>query len=368
MKNILLIAGTRPNFVKLAPLYHRFKSETGFKISVCHTGQHYDKNMSDSFFECLELPVPDFSLNVKGGNVPETIGKTILAINEVLQQHHFDLVIVFGDVNATVAGAITAVQSGIKLMHVEAGLRSFDRRMPEEINRILTDSVSDYLMVSEESGLKNLKREGFSDDKVFYVGNIMIESLIRTRSRWEKIGFDNVIESVRKNEFALVTFHRPENVDNGQKLKRIVSLLKETARHFPVIFPIHPRTSAKLKEMDLFKELEDNDSLILTDPLGYFEFLNLVSKAKFVMTDSGGIQEETSFLNVPCVTFRNNTERPVTIDEGTNILMDVLTDFSIDSLLKDMEELRKKNETTIKYWDENVSQRIMEVVVKAIGA
>jgi UDP-N-acetylglucosamine 2-epimerase (non-hydrolysing) len=184
---ILLIAGTRPNFIKIAPLYHSFKEIPSFKVKLCHTGQHYDRNMSASFWECLELPDPDFDLKISGGNVPDTIGKTIVGINELLQQNHFGLVIVVGDVNATVAGAVAAAQNGIKVMHVEAGLRSFDRRMPEEINRVITDHVSDFLMVSEPSGLDNLSHEGISFEKVHLVGNIMIESLIRTRAKWSSI-------------------------------------------------------------------------------------------------------------------------------------------------------------------------------------
>lgn len=367
IKNILLIAGTRPNFVKLAPLYHRLKKETYHNIFICHTGQHYDKNMSDSFFECLELPTPDFILNVRGSNVPETIGKTIIAVNEVLLANSFNLVIVFGDVNATVAGAISAVQSGIKLMHVEAGLRSFDKRMPEEVNRVLTDSIADYLMVSEESGLINLYKEGYPQEKIHYVGNIMIEALISTMPKWKKIKFNNDIDEVKKYSYALATFHRPENVDDQVRLKKIVDILIETAKSFHVIFPIHPRTKIKLIEFDLYNIINNNENIYLNEPLGYFEFLNLISEARFVMTDSGGIQEETTYLKVPCITFRNNTERPSTIKEGTNVLINVMSEFTLDGLLEKVEVLKYSNKSPIKFWDAEVSKRILQQINNSLS-
>lgn len=367
MKNILLIAGTRPNFVKLAPLYHRLKSETNFSLAVCHTGQHFDKNMSDSFFECLELPSPDFSLNVRGNSVPDTIGKTIVSITEVLQTRKFDLVIVFGDVNATVAGAVAAVQSGIKVMHVEAGLRSYDKRMPEEINRVLTDSIADFLLVSEQSGLQNLEKEGVSEERVFHVGNIMIETLIRTMPKWKEVTLTPPVEQLKKEAFALATFHRPENVDDREKLQKVVELLKEVASHVPLAFPVHPRTRQRLKETGLLTELERVSNIHLMEPLGYFEFLNLVSHADFIMTDSGGIQEETTYLNIPCLTFRNNTERPATIASGTNLLLNILDKFTFNELLVKMKRIREDERDPIPFWDENVSERITKIIKNSMS-
>ena len=318
MRKILLIAGTRPNFIKLAPLYHRIKSEAPeIQPLICHTGQHFDFNMSDIFWQNLELPSPDFQLNIKGNGVVDTIGKTLLGINEIIGQQHFDLVIVFGDVNATAAGAIAGAQSRIPVMHVEAGLRSFDRDMPEEINRVITDHVSDYLMVSEPSGLKNLKQEGFPDSRVIMIGNIMIECLIRTKKHWEAIKLGKGIQLFYDRKPVVATFHRPENVDNPVTLQRMIDILQGLSARHSVVFPVHPRTKSRLEQYKLMEQIENNANILLTEPLSYFEFLKLVSNARLVITDSGGVQEETSFLNIPCITFRKNTERPVTVELGT---------------------------------------------------
>jgi UDP-N-acetylglucosamine 2-epimerase (non-hydrolysing) len=357
---ILLIAGTRPNFIKIAPLFHSFKDVPAYKVKLCHTGQHYDRNMSASFWECLELPDPDFDLKISGGNVPDTIGKTIIGINDLIQKNHFDLVIVVGDVNATVAGAIAASQNGIKVMHVESGLRSFDRRMPEEINRVVTDHVSDFLMVSEPSGLDNLSREGISFEKVHMVGNIMIESLIRSRAKWSTINLGNQF-NINPGNYVVGTFHRPENVDDRKNLTRLVDIIDHISKDQKIIFPVHPRTKNRIAEFRLDHILK-NENIISVDPLGYFEFLKLVSESKFVITDSGGLQEETTYLNIPCITIRNNTERPITLTRGTNKLIRLNDDQATLEISRHLKKIQKRKNVQIALWDDKVSQRIIKVI------
>lgn len=367
MKKILLVAGTRPNFIKLAPLYHRIKTEApNLQPYICHTGQHFDFNMSDIFWENLELPLPDFQLNIKGVGVADTIGKTILGINDVIKHNSFDLMIVFGDVNATAAGAIVGVQSRIPVMHVEAGLRSFDRDMPEEINRIITDHVSDYLMVSEASGIKNLKNEGVSDNKMLLVGNIMIECLLRTKKYWQTITLNKGINNFYEHKPIVATFHRPENVDNTDTLKRLVEILFAFSKDKPVIFPVHPRTKHQLELNNFFKEIKSNINIIVTTPLSYFEFLKLISNASLVITDSGGVQEETSFLNIPCITFRKNTERPVTVELGTNLMMDIWREDFYTCTQHHIKNILLRKYVPIPLWDNEVSNRIVQVIKKLL--
>jgi len=357
---ILLIAGTRPNFIKLAPLYHTLTKKK-YDIKICHTGQHYDKNMSGSFWETLRLPNPDFSLNVRGSNVPEIIGKTTVAIGNLLNNHRFDFVIVFGDVNATAAGSIAAVQTHIPVMHVEAGLRSYDRLMPEEINRMITDHITDYLMVSEKSGIENLKKEGICDDKVFFVGNIMIESLLMTKEKWGNIEHNDVISNFIRDKYAIATFHRHENVDTVEDLNKIIAILREVSKRIRIVLPLHPRTYKNLQKFNLLEEI-NSENILITQPLDYFRFINLVSNSKVVLTDSGGIQEETSYLNIPCVTFRKNTERPITIELGTNILMSVDEKNTLDKVLKHVLDINEKKYEVIPLWDNQVSERIEKVI------
>lgn len=361
---ILLVAGTRPNFIKIAPLFHNLKNQDWCEVKICHTGQHYDKNMSDIFWEYFSLPEPDYFLGVSGGNVPQIIGHTTVAISELLQKEEpkFDLVVVFGDVNATVAASIAAVQLGIKLMHVEAGLRSFDRQMPEEINRILTDHIADFLMVSEPSGLENLKNEGISEDKISYVGNIMIESLLNTQSKWENTKFSNDLENIINENYILSTFHRPENVDTEKALNLVVNRLEELTSIANVVFPIHPRTLSRLKKWGLLDRIVQNTKIIDLPPQGYFEFIKLISKSTLVVTDSGGIQEETSFLNIPCITLRKNTERPVTIEKGTNKLMSISGSDFLAEVKEHYNLLAKKTNSKIEKWDKSVSDRIINTI------
>ena len=362
MKSILLIAGTRPNFIKLAPLYHRLKQNQKHSVYICHTGQHFDFNMSDVFWQNLELPEPDFKLDIKGDGVVDIIGKTILGLNDVIRNNEFNLVVVFGDVNATVAGAIVAAQSGLKLMHVEAGLRSFDRSMPEEINRVITDHISDYLMVSEQSGIDNLLHEGFPDSKFSLVGNIMIESLLNTKHKWENIDIPDELNEIMYSNPAVLTFHRPENVDREDCLNKIVEIIETVASKHKIIFPIHPRTKLKLGQYNLLHMLEQHENVHLTEPLSYFSFLKIISKAGVVITDSGGIQEETSFLNIPCVTFRKNTERPITITSGTNILLNIWQDDYFERITNHIETINNRKHFHYPMWNDTVSLRIVEFI------
>ncbi len=365
MKKILLVAGTRPNFIKLAPLYHSLK-KANIAIKICHTGQHYDKNMSGVFWETLNLPKPDYNLNIRGLSVPEIIGKTTIELGNLLMSDKFDMIIVFGDVNATVGGAIAATQLRIPTMHVESGLRSFDRNMPEENNRIITDHISDFLMVSEESGMRNLKNEGISDNKIFFVGNIMIECLLMTKKKWENIIFPKEIQSfINSDKFVVSTFHRPENVDKEIHLNKIVNILIELSKITKVIFPLHPRTKKNLKKYNLFKNLL-NENIIVTEPLDYFTFLKLVASSYFVITDSGGIQEETSFLNIPCATFRKNTERPITIEIGTNRLFSIDNKQAVNDVLLHVAKKLNSKVPSIPAWDSNVSNRIVKIIKNKI--
>jgi len=318
---IISVVGARPNFMKVAPISKQFSvisRQYSVKHLICHTGQHYDEKMSKVFFDELGLPKPDFYLGIGGGTHAEQTGRVMIEFEKVLMDGKPDLVIVVGDVNSTIACSLTAVKLGIKVAHVEAGLRSYDREMPEEINRILTDSISDYLFVSEPDGIRNLKNEGVSEEKIFYVGNTMIDSLVNLLPKIEKSEVVRMY-NLEKDSYILVTFHRPSNVDTEINLKNIVELLNRLSEHKKVVFPIHPRTKKKLEEYSLLPTL--HSSLVLTDPLGYIDFISLVKNSALVITDSGGIQEETTFLGVPCITTRKTTERPITVEIGTNVLV-----------------------------------------------
>lgn len=364
MTNVLIIAGTRPNFIKLAPLYHTLESHAEVDVKICHTGQHYDAKMSDIFWQYLELPEPDFYLGVSGGSVPNIIGRTTIAIAELLEkpENIFDLVIVLGDVNATAAGAIAASQLNIPVMHIEAGLRSFDREMPEEINRVITDHVSDYLAVSEPSGLVNLKNEGIADEKVIYVGNIMIETLLKTKEKWSQVETPTEIANVK--EYILTTFHRPENVDNSNTLELMINHLNQLAEKYPIVFPMHPRTKNRLEEKGLYDTLANNQNIYILAPQGYFDFLKLINNSIMVVTDSGGIQEETTALSKACITIRKNTERPITITEGTNKLLDITTSNFVAIALDHLNSIQGKQISPIEFWDDQVSNRILEIIKK----
>ena len=362
---ILNIVGARPNFMKVAPLHRAFSKRQGVISKIVHTGQHYDAKMSDIFFNQLELPEPDHYLGVGGGTHTQQTARIMLQFEEVLKQEKPDLVLVVGDVNSTVACALVAVKMGIPIAHVEAGLRSGDRTMPEEVNRILTDSISDYLFVTEQSGLVNLAKEGVADEKVHFTGNVMIDSLVyyrekaRTLPNLEKLG-------LTPGDYVLMTMHRPSNVDNSDGLKSISQIIDSILPHKKIVFPIHPRTSNNAAELGLLDKWKEKKGLQLLEPQGYLEFLNLMQHAFLLVTDSGGIQEETTFLQVPCLTFRGSTERPVTVELGTNQLLSDLNADTVHQKVLDIVEGRRKEGTIPPLWDGHAADRIAGILAASV--
>ena len=360
MKKIISLVGARPNFIKIAPLHKIFKTfSKEITHKICHTGQHFDENMSKIFFDELDLPKPDFYLGIGGGTHTEQTARIMIEFEKVLLQENPDLIIVPGDVNSTLAGALTASKMGIKIAHVESGLRSFDRSMPEEINRTVTDILADYLFVSEKSGIDNLSREGINSKKVFFVGNIMIDSLVHYLPAINASLITKDLELSLKN-YILVTFHRPNNVDNLKSLKDIVNLLNNISLEKKVVFPVHPRTKGNLEKFGLLKQFAKN--VLLTDPLGYVDFLALAKDAELVITDSGGIQEETTFMGIQCITVRNNTERPVTVDIGTNHLIGTDLNHVKDTAFKILKGAKKKGSIP-ELWDGKTAFRVIEILI-----
>lgn len=361
---IHLVCAARPNFMKVAPLYHVLKKEHWANPVIVHTGQHYDLNMSDAFFEDLGLPKPDIHLGVGSGTHAEQTGKVMMSYEKILFDQRPDLVVVVGDVNSTMAATIAASKLGIKVAHLEAGLRSFDRSMPEEINRLVTDVIADMLWTPSRDASENLMKEGISLDKIHLVGNIMIDSLemLREKIEMQKSFLKFGLESGR---YGIVTLHRPSNVDDPAVLKEICRILREISEEVPLVFPIHPRTRKNLEENHLLSVMESSKKLFLPEPLGYIHFMNLVFNSLFVITDSGGIQEETSYLGVPCLTVRKNTERPITVTHGTNQLCELdEVGHKVDEILNRKE--RKKQQ--IELWDGKTAGRIVNIIHSLNGS
>ena len=360
MIKIVNVVGTRPNFVKIAPLMKEFDRHKEIRQVLVHTGQHYDESMSKLFFDELGIPKPDINLGVGSWLDAIQAVKIMSEFEKVLVKEKPDLVVVVGDVNSTFAAAVTAKKCGIKVAHVESGLRSFDMLMPEEINRILTDHISDFLFTTEESGNKNLINEGISKSKIFFVGNVMIDTLLNHREKAEKSKILSKLKLI-KNNYAVLTLHRPSNVDNKGALENVLDILDKIQQKIKIVFPVHPRTLKNLKSYGLLKKTKNQKNLILTEPLGYLEFIKLMSNSKFVITDSGGIQEETTVLGIPCITIRKTTERPVTMEQGTNMI--VSTDKS--KLIAACKRLLKShNKGRIpKFWDGKSAERIAKVIL-----
>jgi UDP-N-acetylglucosamine 2-epimerase (non-hydrolysing) len=360
MKKILSVVGTRPNFIKIAPIHKAVqKYHNIIQHKICHTGQHFDSSMSQVFFNELDLQNPDFFLGINGGTQAVQTARIMMEFEKVLTNENPDLVIVPGDVTSTLACSLVASKLGVPIAHIESGLRSFDRDMPEEINRIVTDVLADYLFVSEQSGIENLKKEGIHSDKMFFVGNVMIDSLMRY------LPYINKSKIVDKyllvpGKYIVTTFHRPSNVDIEENLKNILKLLNSLGKYGKVIFPVHPRTEENIKKWGL-DNLIDN-SLILLSPIGYIDFIALIKQAGLVLTDSGGIQEETTFLGVQCLTVRNNTERPVTVQVGTNQLIGTDLDKVREESIKILDG-QKKSGGIPELWDGKTSERIIEVII-----
>lgn len=358
---ILSIVGARPNFMKVAPLHRAFLKCPDIESKIIHTGQHYDARMSDVFFNQLELPKPDYFLGVGGGSHTQQIAKIMVEFEQVMLAEKPDVVLVVGDVNSTIACAMVAVKEHIPLVHVEAGLRSGDRRMPEEINRILTDSISDDLFVTEQSGLDNLQKENVSPDKVHFVGNVMIDSLVHYRQKAAALDLLSSWDIAPKS-YVLMTMHRPSNVDEEAGLRNILTIVKNTSAKRKVLFPVHPRTLKNIESFGLLESLQSLQNVVLLEPQGYLEFLNLMENAELIVTDSGGIQEETTYLQVPCLTFRESTERPVTVEIGTNYLLSDLNPETVDVLVSKILAGEAKQGQIPMLWDGHAAERITEIL------
>jgi UDP-N-acetylglucosamine 2-epimerase (non-hydrolysing) len=361
--NIHLIAAARPNFMKVAPLYHALKQERWCQTIIVHTGQHYDENMSASFLQDLNLPEPDIYLGVGSGSHAEQTARVMLAYEKVCLEEPPDYIVVVGDVNSTMAVAITAAKLWLPVAHLEAGLRSGDRSMPEEVNRIVTDALCDLLWTPSEDADENLKREGIPDEKIVRVGNIMMDSYEMMR---EKIQTEKTAETLglAPKSYGVVTLHRPSNVDQEETLRSLVSTLVSVGVTVPLVFPVHPRTFKSLAKFGLQDTLEQAEGIITLEPMGYIPFMNLVEQSKLVITDSGGIQEETTYLDVPCLTVRENTERPITITQGTNVLVNADTIIeNVDKVLAG--EWRQGVRPAL--WDGHTAERVVESLKEAVN-
>ena len=364
MKSIYLIAGARPNFMKIAPIVRALQAHGGLAFKIIHTGQHYDRERNDVFFEELGIPQPDVFMAAGGGSHAQQTGKIMVAFEELCQADRPDAVLVVGDVNSTLACSIVAKKLNIPVAHVEAGLRSGDMAMPEEINRLVTDSISDWFFVTEPSGVEHLRREGKPDSAIHYVGHVMVDNLLyqaEKLARTDTSGFETsafkATHGSQGRRYGVVTLHRPSNVDDAVMMARIGGALKEIARELPLIFPVHPRTRANLAKFGI--DLGPNITLI--GPQAYMAFLNLWKDAAVVLTDSGGMQEETTALGVPCITIRENTERPVTVDEGSNVLAGTDPAVIVAEARKVLRGDGKQGRRP-QLWDGNAAVRIVEVL------
>jgi len=351
--NVFHIVGARPNFMKVAPVMNALKTRKHVVQTLVHTGQHYDANMSDVFFEQLGIPAPDVNLAVGSGTHARQTAEIMTRFEPVLLDRKPDVVLVYGDVNSTVATALVCAKLGVRVGHVEAGLRSFDRTMPEEINRMLTDQLADLLFTPSEDGDFNLRKEGIPAEKIFRVGNVMIDSLVKLLPAARRQNRNGLPE-----RYALVTLHRPANVDDGAILKRILQSLLEVSHDLSVLFPAHPRTRKRIADFELHA-----DQLQILDPLSYLDFLGMQSRATVVITDSGGVQEETTYLGIPCLTLRDSTERPVTVSLGTNVLVGRDPDKLRSELSRVLAGQAKKG-TIPPLWDGHAGERIAALLAR----
>ncbi|MBN2092433.1 UDP-N-acetylglucosamine 2-epimerase (non-hydrolyzing) [candidate division KSB1 bacterium] len=363
-KRILNVVGARPNFMKMAPIHRLMLNSEIFQPRLVHTGQHYDTAMSKVFFDELGLPEPDAYLGVGSGSHAYQTAEVMKALEKIMLEERPDLVLVVGDVNSTLAASIVAAKLCIPIAHVEAGLRSGDRTMPEEINRILTDSIADFLFITEKSGIDNLKREGIPTEKIFLVGNVMIDSLVM---HLKKAQASIILEQLGVGErgYSLVTIHRPANVDNPENLQKILTAFHEIQKSIKIIFPIHPRTRKMIHTFGFQNQVDQMQNLKLIDPVGYFDFVKLMEKSRFVLTDSGGIQEETTFLKIPCLTLRENTERPITIEVGSNILVGMNSAIIIQQSQQIIAG-KWKNSQIPELWDGHAAERIVQILAEKL--
>jgi UDP-N-acetylglucosamine 2-epimerase (non-hydrolysing) len=366
---ILTVVGTRPNFVKVAPLLGEMSRHPDVETILVHTGQHYDHEMSRAFFEDLEIPEPHVNLEVGSGTAVTQTAEIMLRLERVMEETQPDVVVVVGDVNSTLSAALTVAKMGRPLAHVEAGLRSFDRTMPEEVNRVLTDALADSLFVTEPSGVENLLREGRPREKIYLVGNVMIDALARFLPRAKRHPIPHELQSPEKSRvdltgpYGLVTLHRPSTVDNLATFRVIWAALEEIAKEVPLIFPVHPRTQNRMEDAGLLERLPDaSNGVRLVPPMSYLQFLRLQSEATLMITDSGGVQDETTALGIPCLTVRENTERPITLSEGTNLLVGLDGRRLVEEARKVLRGEGKKGHVP-KLWDGHASARIVRTLV-----
>jgi UDP-N-acetylglucosamine 2-epimerase (non-hydrolysing) len=361
---IVNVVGARPNLMKIAPLMDAYAESRKIEPLLVHTGQHYDHNMSDLFFRQLGIPAPEINLGVGSGSHAVQTAEIIRAFEPVVLEHEPDAVLVVGDVNSTIACGLVASKLGVKLVHVEAGLRSFDRAMPEEINRVLTDSISDLLFCTEASGVENLEREGVHSSKIHMVGNVMIDTVLRHRERAEA---STVLDDLGLSAggYAVLTLHRPSNVDDAATLTGIIQALEGIQKDLTVVFPAHPRTRERLVAFGLAERVDALAGIRMIEPVGYLDFLKLMASAKLVLTDSGGIQEETTILKVPCLTLRENTERPVTIEVGGNQLVGSDPD-RILAAARGLLKGERPDVATPPLWDGRAAGRIVEILERSL--
>ncbi|MFA5068878.1 MAG: UDP-N-acetylglucosamine 2-epimerase (non-hydrolyzing) [Candidatus Omnitrophota bacterium] len=357
MINIMLVAGARPNFMKIMPLIRAFGRYRGrIKYSLVHTGQHYDKLMSDIFFSDLGLPDPDIKLGIGSGSHGRQTARILEAVEKILLRDRFDLVVVVGDVNSTIAAALAASKLHIKIAHVEAGLRSFDKGMPEEINRLLTDHIADYLFTTESCANDNLLKEGICPSRIFLVGDIMVDAFFLCKTQ---ISRSRVLRDMglKNKGYAVATIHRPSNVDCRDNLKKVVDILNAVSRIIRVVFPVHPRTRKMVVRFGL-----KLDNVLACRPLGYVDFHKLLQRSRFVMTDSGGVQEEATVMNIPCLTLRETTERPVTVKKGTNLIVGLDKGKALKAIEKILAG-RWKKAMPIPEWDGRTAERITKIIL-----
>ena len=355
---LIHVVGARPNFMKAAPVWSAIAKITDFNQILVHTGQHYDKLMSDIFFKELQIPAPDYNLDIGSDTHARQTAAIMIKFEELVADLNPDMVLVYGDVNSTVAAAMVCSKLLIPFAHIEAGLRSFDRKMPEEINRLITDQLADLLFTPSIDGDDNLIKEGIPKSKIHFVGNVMIDTLVKLLPKSDK---PNRFKELK--QYALVTLHRPSNVDDFESLKSILQNLEKISNSIPIIFPVHPRTKKIITANNL--DILNNENFHLIKPIGYIEFLGLMKNATAVVTDSGGIQEETTYLGVPCITVRENTERPITISLGTNQLIGK-DYYKIPDLINNAKNIERRSNTIIPLWDGKASDRIAKILLKNI--
>jgi len=359
-KKILVVIGTRPNFIKVTQIKKQVLKYPHLEVKIVHTGQHFDEKMANVFFEQFDLK-PDFFLGIPQASANTQMAEIMIRLEQFINSSFKpDLIIVVGDVNSTLAAALTANKLGIKIAHLESGLRSNDKTMPEEINRILTDHITDIFFVTEPSGIENLLKEGYDESSIKYVGNTMIDTLVAYAQEIEKSSIMSVL-NLKPKTFVLMTMHRPATVDSKEGLTKLIELLTEVTTKYDVVFPIHPRTLKKLDEFGMKNFFDSNKHIILTEPLDYFAFQKLITESKFILTDSGGIQEESTFLQIPCLTLRPNTERPVTVSEGTNTLVPFEIE-KIMALINQIENGSYKKGNIPNLWDGKTTERIIELI------